>query len=79
MNIFANTNMFKGRATMPPCRTFSEMAEEFGLTQQQLTAHVRTSAVPFPAPELARTKKHVVWLNPAKVRTWWKARQKELT
>lgn len=74
MNIFANTNMLKkNRATMPPCKTFSEMAEELGLTQQQLTAHVKRSTIPFPAAELARTRHHVMWLNPRKVRAWWAA------
>lgn len=73
------SSMYGRRAAMPPCKTFIEMAEELGMSQQKLLGHMRGSAIPFPAPELKTgAPKHRMWYSPAKVRAWWKARQHEI-
>ena len=75
MNI---SSMFGRRPSLPPCKLFSEMAEEFGMGSQKLKQHVAHSALPFPKECLPRGKHNPVWLKPAEVRAWWKARQEEM-
>jgi len=58
-----------------PRRTFTEMAEEFGLTHAQLKSEMRFSLVPVPKPELihhSNTGRNT-WFDPDEMRRWWKA------
>lgn len=74
------SSMYGRRAALPPCKLFTELAEELGMSQQKLLGHVRCSAIPFPEPEpeLKNNQRRRAWYNPTKVRAWWKARQHEL-
>jgi hypothetical protein len=57
-----------------PLRTFAEMAEEFGLSTQQLAGMARHAKGDFPK---ARFTNHGIsydrsWYDPNEMRAWWK-------
>lgn len=61
---------------MPPLRTASEMAEEFGMrSAQQLAGVMQASPVKPPEPirRLRNRTTHTTWYDPREMRAWWKA------
>jgi len=64
-----------------PLRTFSEMADEFGLTPHQLLAYMSHARSPAPK-KIMRTgsNAHIgqnnSWYDPAAFRAWWANEQK---
>lgn len=73
---FSMANMTPRRkACFPPRRTFTELAQEFGLTPGQLRGEMRFSPVPVPKPELIHHSNagRNTWYDPHEMRRWWKA------
>jgi len=75
-NLACNKTFFSERwknTKRPPLRTFTEMAEEFGLTLPQLRGHMAKSAHPAPA---ARIRSHGTstsnsYYDRQEMRLWW--------
>jgi hypothetical protein len=65
----------KGRVPLPPLRTFTEMAAEFGLTIAQLRYQMAHSEHNPPAPRIRSHSGLSVsnkYYDPAEMRAWWK-------
>jgi hypothetical protein len=59
-----------------PLRTFKEMAEEFGVSEQAVAVFLGTRDG--PKPEIRSTGNCVVnrtWYDPTEMRRWWKSIQ----
>jgi len=74
-SVFFGERTKKGRKALPPLRTFTEMADEFGLTVSQLRWNMSNSAHSPPEPKI-RSKGNLsrsnYYYEPAEVRAWWK-------
>ena len=64
----------RGEKALPPLRTITEMAEEFGLTSHQLAGLMCRSELNPPQPRIKSHGRRVTntYYNPAEVRAWWK-------
>lgn len=61
-----------GKPNREPLRTLDEMADEFGVTKNQLGALIAHRNG--PEPELNHTNKRTQnrnWYSPSKMRKWW--------
>lgn len=64
---FARVN--RGQPRRKPLRTVTELAEEFGLTQRQLSALMRWSELNPPRMEMKAGQN--TYFDPQAVREWW--------
>lgn len=66
------------RTGRKPLKTAAEMAAEFGISQQKLSALMRTDdGAPKPVLDYRKNmsgKSRLVWYSPDAVRKWWKSR-----
>jgi hypothetical protein len=62
-----------------PCRSFNELAEEFGVSQNALAGYM--SKFPGPAPRLTHKTDCArnSWYDPMEMRKWWKSVQIAIT
>ena len=63
---------------LPPLRTLSEMADEFGVTPRSLTVTMGYyPGAPEPMQQLKSTATRTgnTWYDPAAMRKWWKSVQ----
>jgi hypothetical protein len=60
--------------SLPPLRTVTEMAQEFGLTLRQLSGYLGNAKdAPKPVFKHSGAAGHRnTWYNPAEMREWWK-------
>ena len=70
-----DSEFFKQRpGKRPPLRTFTEMAEEFGLSAKQLSAHMKNSTAEAPSAKIV-SKNQLTHTNsyydPQEMRAWW--------
>lgn len=61
-------------APLPPLRTLTELAEEVGMSRQQLSMALRFSPVDVVPQVRIRTGDNgrVAWYEPVEFRRWWK-------
>lgn len=55
---------------LPPLRTITELAEEFGVTRASLAAHMGKHKT---SPGFVFKYRNNTWYDPEKVRTWWES------
>ena len=73
--VFFGDRTKKDRAPLPPLRTFTEMAAEFGLTIAQLRYQMAHSEHNPPEPRIrshGRLSVSNKYYDPAEMRAWWK-------
>lgn len=72
MKIFNFKNMIPGKCKKrPPLRTFTEFAEEFGVSSQKLSVMLGRGGS--PKPELTNNSRHKfnTWYVVKEMRDWW--------
>ena len=72
-NITVN-HVYFARAGKPkrPPRTVTEMADEFGITRNQLTYRLSASKVTPPTSFKTGSTHKNTWYDPVALRAWWK-------
>jgi len=67
------SNRIRRAGPRAPCRTFDEIAEEFGVTPRTLTAFMgHYPGAPRPLMDLGKGKIKAKWYDQAAFRAWWK-------
>jgi hypothetical protein len=54
---------------LPPLRTVTELAKEFGVTRHSLSGYLGNRK---PAPKPVFRHRYNTWYDPEEVRKWWK-------